>query len=1138
MKLLLHQSAPPVKNPKRPLSATLTIRFFMKLALVYSTVFCFAIQSAMASPGKGKSTNEVKLTLELNNESLKTAFKKIEKKTEFLFAYQSKLVDAYKKLTIIKEERTLTETLELLLKNTNLAYRQVNSSIIIYKNNTLGASILETTKASINLLAAAEPILGKVTNDKGEAVGKATVTVKGTNRSVVTNDNGTFTIEAAKGDVLVITYVGFQPIELVVGDSSNIDVQLLPIINSLGDVVVIGYGSQKKVNVTGSVVSVNSKKLVESNVANLTQAISGLLPGVIVNTSGGGAGDDGAQILIRGKGTLGSNAPLVVIDGVPDRGGFARLSPQDIESFTVLKDASAAIYGARAANGVILVTTKRGTAGKPVFNASTSILFSQPTTKRNQLDSWQAATLDNEYLKVNGENPRWTDDQVELLKNQTKPLEYPNTDWNKLLIKDWSKLSNTTLSVNGGSKDMRYFLSGQYLKQEGVFKGNDYPYIQSSIRANFDANLTKTLTMGLDILYRRENRNYSQIGDGIWGFVLQSRRYLVDYFPDGRVGRGIQAGEYNAAETLSPNAGFTRINDNFLNTKISFRWELPVKGMALSAYGAFDPRSRDFTRFKNTWEEWSYSYDSDTYSKAVDNTPRTLEETKGESFTKTFNVKLDYQKSLGNHNFDAFVAYEQRRDESSFLSGFRTGLPTNQIVGLFAGLEKGQGNNGFNDASGRVNYFGRMNYDYNGKYLATFSLRHDGSQNFPPGKRFGTFPAISVGWKISDESFMRNISAINNLKLRASWGKMGNDNVGPFQYLSTYAYSISDPEGYGFLAGYDFGNGLQPGIYESTAANPNITWETATTSNIGLEASLFNRNVTIELDYFKSRRNGILIARNASVPEYTGLQLPAENLGIVDNSGYEIQISHQKKLNKNFSYNVGGNMSYARNKVVFYDEPASVTGEQKYEGRPIDSYTVYEDGGIFQTKDEADAYPQPDGQETAAGDVKIIDLNGDGKIDFYDTKRINYGRIPEIVYAFNLGASYKNFDLSILLQGQANSYVNIGNPLGDDKLFFENRWTNGNSTYPRANPTAGAAGNSTFGLRKADFLRFKNVSLTYNVPEKLLTRVKLSRLQFYARGNNLFLLSDNIEGNWRDPESDFNNFPMQRTVQFGLNINF
>lgn len=1061
--------------------------------------------------------------------------------------------------SVVDLTKGIEQNLEALLSPVNLAYQKVkkNAYLIVPKVKE-AAQPGETTTVPMGEDAgtittapseseAAVKVSGIVKDETGAALPGVSIVEKGTANGTTSDATGSFVLSVQdEKSVLVFSFIGYGPHEEVVGTTTNLSITLTPDVNSLQEIVVLGYGSQKKEAISGSVVTLAPKELVETSVGNLSNAIAGRLPGVIVNSTGGEPGADDAQILIRGKATLGNTSALIVIDGIPDRGGFSRLNPQDIESFTVLKDASAAIYGARAANGVILITTKRGTTGKPVFSATSSVTFSQLATnpQKYQLDSWQQAKMGKEAIDNlgNGGSSQYTDEQIELMRNGTQPLVYANTDWYDVMLKEWSTQTNNSISVKGGSQDIRYYVSGQLMRQDGIYKGGDFPYKQASIRANLDVKLTKTLSLGLDLLNRTERRNFSQSGANNGQFLNESRT-LIAYFPNGLVGKGIQPGQFNFAEQNSPRGGYSNTRDNIINSKITMTWDLPVKGLSLAGYGAFDTWNQSYKQFKNTWDEYIYDYTTDQYIKAVDNTQRSMTQKKTNNATTTYNFKLNYAGTFDEHSIEAFVAYEQSRNENDYISASRQGFASPLVDDLFAGATNtGFNNDGSSTAFGRKNLFGRINYDYSDKYFATFSLRRDGSQNFPKDKRYGTFPALSVGWALSNEDFLSSVESVDFLKLRASWGKMGNDNIAPFQYLSSYQFTNYDSYCCGVLAGYDYGNGTLPGIYESVVANPSITWETATTTNIGLESVLLEDLVTFEFDYFTSKREGILIQRNASVPEYTGLVLPDENLGVVKSSGYEIQLGVHKQLTPDLSLSVNTNMSYAHNKVEFYDEPVSIEPWQKYEGRPIDSFLLWESVGIYQNQEQIDASVH--GTGIGPGSLQLKDQNDDGLINDKDRIRINNGKLPNVMYGINIGFTYKHFDFSFLLQGQAG-----GNVLAYDWDFnrniFENRWQKeGDSKYPRVETGAGQGAqnpNSTFWLKSTDFLRFKNVNLAYNMPHKILEPLRLSSLQVYVRGNNLFLLYDKMDGNYRDPETgvaDYLTLPLQRTVQVGLNLSF
>ncbi|MGA2408676.1 MAG: TonB-dependent receptor, partial [Bacteroidales bacterium] len=996
-------------------------------------------------------------------------------------------------------------------------------------------------------------VKGTVTDaTTGEALPGVNVVVRGTTVGVLTDVKGNYTLEVPNASVtLQFSFIGYVTQEIAVAGKTVIDVALAGNVTGLDEVVVVGYGTQKRAAISGSIVSVSPTKLEQSGVANLSQAITGITPGIIVRQTQGEVGKDDAEIYIRGKGTLGSTSALIVIDGIPDRGNFSRLNPDDIESFTVLKDASAAIYGARSANGVILITTKRGKNGKAKFNANVSTTMSQPTVLIQSIDSWKWAEFEKEQSDNLGLGwaTNFNDQQIQWMKDQTKPYEYANTNWGKITQKVWTPSTNSSFSVSGGSDQLNYYISSQYLKQNSLFIGN-WPYEQYQFRANFDAKLSKRLSLGLDLYNRRENRKYSKFetidavnkgGSNYASNFVDTWPWLVGRLPNGSLGKGEQpAGGSNPLGVLDPANGSNTDMTNFLNTKLSFKWDI-ADGLSLIAYGAFDTSDDSRKNFIGTFPEYLYDTATETYTKAPDATMGVLSQEKWNYSTNTYNIKLDYKKSFGSHTIDAFVSYEQSKRKSDMISAARKNFVGNDLQELLGGGSTTMTNYGTSTADGRINYFGRVNYDYAEKYLVTFSLRHDGSQNFPPNKRFGTFPGISLGWRLSEESFLKDSKVINNLKLRGSWGKLGNDNIVPFQYLGAYAYGVQGD--WGVVSGYDYGNGEQPGFFESVIANPNVTWETATTKNIGLEGILFNNSLSFDFDYFTSRRTGILIQRNASVPDYTGLVLPDENLGKVDSKGFEIQISYQKKLTKDLSFVIGANMSNAKNKVVYFDEPASIPSYQKYEGSSIDSYLIYNAIGIYQNQAEIDASVH--GPNIGPGCLQLLDVNGDGIINALDRVRINKSSIPTTQYGINLGLTYKNWEVLALITGQAGGY-RFMNDYNDYVVgpWFDNRWQKeGDNSYPRAEKGYGQGLydlNSSFFLESTDFARLKSLSVTYTLPGSITKKLKLDNVSIYLRGNNIAILMQHLKLHdlYSDPETGWSNGTPMRSWQLGLNLNF
>lgn len=1102
----------------------------------------FSVISAFA----GKTYSQTKiLNLSMNNSTVKDVLQSIENQSEFVFMYSEKLVDVKRVVSINTKNKKIDEVLDELFDGTNVSFK-VRDRFILLTTNEIAENDLVLLQQTF--------ISGKVIEQSGSPLPGVSVVVERTTHGTITDAEGNYSLSNVPDNAtLIFSFLGMKTQKIPISGKSNINVTMEEEAIGIEEVVAIGYGTQKKASVTGSIASIKVEDLMQTSKGNLSNAIAGQLPGAIVNIRSGEVGADDATILIRGKGTTGENSPLIVIDGIPDRGGFSRLNPEDIESFTILKDASAAIYGARAANGVILIQTKRGKSGKSQFLFSANTGLMQPTRKPDLLDSWQYATVENEYAaNFSGQAPKFTEQDITTFKNGSSPLTHPNTDWLDVLTKNWSTQSEFSLSASGGNEQIRYFVSGQYLTQKGIYESNDHGFNQIQWRTNLDANLTEKISLGVDILYRKENRNWLALNTGNFFYEIMSvYPYLVDYYPggyenypNGYPGVGLTVNG-NMAQRASSEAGYDDRANDLLNSKFTFHWEMPVDGLTLLGYGAYDINYYSQKQFSDIWDE--FAYNGQTFQLIPSAAKRSISNSKSNWASTTLHVRLEYKKSFKKHNLDAFAAYEQNSYKYSYLNAYRDNLPSSAVDQIFAGaVNENLWNDGYENKTGRINYFGRINYDYAGKYLATFSLRHDGSYNFPKGKRFGTFPGISLGWRISEESFIAdNCAFINNLKVRGSWGILGNDRISPYQFLSSYQLGTNTWWWWLTGNGNTFGESLDyaAGIVEATVPNPNITWEKAETFNLGIEGSFFKHKLDFSIDGFFSNRKDILAKRNLSIPDYTGLSLPDENIGKVLNKGIEAQLTHQNKLSSDFSYSVSGNFTFARNKVKYLDEAEGTPDYQKKEGFPIDSWVLYEADGIFQTTDELANYAHISG--TAPGDVKLIDTNGDGKINSKDKIRRNYGITPEIMYGATLSANYKSWNLSILFQGQANAYLMVKPArLNFDKIYFEGRWQKeGDNLYPRiftdhTHASGQSSYTSTFWLESANFLRLKNIYLSYNLPKSWVHLVKMSDVELYVSGSNLFTI-DNIK--IFDPELNSNNgitYPLQRVIMAGLKIKF
>nr|WP_294872471.1 TonB-dependent receptor [uncultured Pedobacter sp.] len=993
---------------------------------------------------------------------------------------------------------------------------------------------------------AQQQITGRVT-DNNIGLPNATVRVKGTQLGTKTDGEGKFKLSVPDNAVLIFSYIGFTDQEIAVNGRKHIEVQLAEAAGSgLNEIVVVGYGTKKRANLTGAVATISGAELAKSPSTNLTNSIAGQVPGLIVNARSGEPGNDNADIFVRGKGTLGNSGALVVIDGIPDRaGGFARLNPADIESFTVIKDASAAIYGARSANGVILITTKRGKSGKPVLTLGTNWASTQPTRVPQMLSSYQYAQATNEYDALVGQQLTWPAEAIEKFRNGSDPLAFPNTNWWDAVMKTRALQQNHIMSLSGGTDKVSYFFSGQHQKQDGIYKQDAAYYKQDQARANVDVNVTDNFKIGVDVSYRNEFRNAAKTGydaGSIFRELWLAYPYLTPVYSNGLVGVGIGGGPDNSMlYVTSGEAGYQRFTTDYLQTKASFSWKLDkvTQGLFVDGYYAYDKTVSKLKAFTKTPPP-AYRYDPATkdYVKVSSSIAPSLIEQRGDIGERLINLKLGYSKTISDHTFDAFVAFESFKGNTDIINASRSNFLSNSLDQLSAGSLIGQQN--FSDAAeaARINYISRLSYNYKSKYLIDYTMRYDGSQNFPEGKRYGFFPGVSAGWRISQEDFFKS-EVINELKLRGSWGRTGNDRVSDFNYLQTYLLGT----GYG----YSLGSGASQvsSLVLGPTPNPNITWELATTTDIGLESQFFNGKLGVNVDVFRSMRSNILITRSESVPGYTGLTLPNENLGKVLSRGIELEATHNNAIGNSFTYNIRGNITFARNKVIFMDEAANIPSYQRKTNIPIDSWFLYQSDGIYQNQQEIDNSPHPAG--TGVGDIRYKDVNNDGAINDLDKVRMPLVRTPEIMFGLALGGSWKNIDASVFFQGQARAKSYLA-PAGLNMVteFFDERWQKpGDTKYPRnfSGPTGRTFGVNTLEsdlwLRDASFVRLKNVELGYTLPKSVSERLKMQSARIYISGTNLFSIDK--FGPSFDPEVPTNSgqyYPQQRLINIGANITF
>lgn len=1038
------------------------------------------------------------------------------------------------------------------MKKENL--RGISSLSLMGRSLLLLLLFLGTQSVSTTLYAQAQrKVMGVVTDNKGESIPGVNVLVKGTTIGAITDLDGNYSITVPDAkSVLLFTFVGYETQEITVGNQKTINVKLLDDTQALDEVVVVGYGTQKKATLTGAVSSVKGENLKAAGVANVTNTFAGRLPGVIATNRTGEPGADFSTIYIRGKGSLNDNSPLIVIDGVANRNGLDRLNPSDIESVNVLKDASAAIYGAQAANGVILVTTKRGSGDKPTITYNGTVSMAQHTRTPKLLNAYEYMNFTDEIRGYNGWDPKFDKIKEGYLDGSIDRNQYGDTDWMDATFSNFAPQTRHSLSVSGGSEKVKYYISGDFSYQKPNYRNTVFNYQTAQLRSNIDAQVTKDLKVGLDLSGRKESNNKSIYSTGtMFWEAFNAHPYLYDYYPNGLPGPGLADGNNLAILAAGEETGYDRIADYYADTKISFDLQMPwiTKGLSLSGYAAFDFRFYNEKKFWDVWDTYNYNGETKEYDKKttnMDGNNINLNQEANNSSTTTLHFKLGYDRAFGDHSVGAFVAYEQSQYSGENLWAWRGYYMSSNPDYLDFGLDKDKTNGGKGYATARQNIFGRLNYAYKGKYMAEFTMRYDGSMNFLADKRWGTFPGVSVGWRLSEEKFMQEAAPfVNDLKLRASWGKLGNDrsydlNVIPkapiyYQYLSTFNM-VNGP-----VLGDDYS--IRKGFTPGRIGNPDITWEKVDSKNIAIDGTLWNGLLSFTAEYFYQNRTDILTPKQASIPEYTGLTLPDQNIGEVSNQGMELMLNHRNKVG-DFTYNVGGNFTYTKNNIKFFDEAANVPEWQKRTGHSMDTWLMYKTDGIYQTWDEIESSPHLAG--TQPGDIKYVDIDESGSITDNDRIRSEYANIPRIVYGINMGVEWKGWELNMLWTGQAQAeQMIVPYSYNTHQEFYDNRWTSAeatpNSKYPRAFDKDDAFNTkwSDFWLYDASFIRLKNVEIAYTLPSRWTQRAKMQNVRFYIAGNNLVTF-DKIK--FQDPESNATSsgqyYPQARTYTFGVNLSF
>lgn len=1003
-------------------------------------------------------------------------------------------------------------------------------------------------------------VTGKVTDDQGVPLPGVAVAEKGTTRGTVTDVNGQYQIKVNSGSALIFRFIGYVTQEVTVGNKTVINVKLKPSSTSLDEVTVVAYGQQKKVSITGAISSIGSAELQKSPLVNVANSLAGKVTGLSTVQSSGQPGADNPEIYVRGIASLTTTAsqPLMIVDGVER--SFMSLDPNEIESISILKDASAtAVYGVRGANGVIIVTTKRGKLGAPKISASFSTGLQQPTQLLKFADSYTYALKYNE-AQLN-DNPnldpsllKFSPQAIQAFKTGSDPLIYPNTNWLSYIMKPTTGQSQGNINISGGSEKLKYFTSLGILNQDGLFRTFDtqnnynFSFKRYNYRSNLDMQITKTTKLSATIggqVGITNQPNTSDPFNNLFRDIYWSVPYSGPGIVDGKYilsGERYIPGQKKDALQQYYGRGFSNMLNNTLSADLGLEQKLNfIKGLKFRtkfSYNTNYQHSKIRTSSANTYEP--------VYLKDVDPTvdPNNNQivyirngvannlsygEAYGTGRNWYFEAGLDYDHTFGKHHFGGLLLYNEQK---LYYPVQYTDIPLG-LVGLV----------------------GRVTYDYKNTYLADLNIGYNGSENFARNKRFGLFPAASVGWVVTNESFLKNQTFMDFLKLRASYGEVGNDMLGGTNRLNGTRFLYLPNSFNATSGGYSFGTDNptnKQAATEGTIGNPNVTWETAKKQNYGVDMEFMKSKLAITFDYFIENRSNILTTRG-TVPGFVAYTLPAVNIGKVRNQGYEVEVKWNQPVNDKFRYFISANVSHTKNKIIFMDEVPQSYPYLYRTGHPVGQPFGYVFDRFYNPNDPNNAN-LPDQQYTLKpGDVVYKDLNGDGIINQNDQQAIGYPTYPLYNAGINLGFQFKNFDFSMAWAGAAQTsrlldetYRIAFNVTGDRSLLqymADGSWTPetaSTATYPRMTLTgiSNNTKNSDFWLRDASYLRLKNMEIGYTIKGVALKKMGVNNIRAFLNGANLITIS---KLKITDPESrtgSDSQYPLTKIYNLGVRVGF
>ncbi len=1122
----------------------------------------FMLSSAGLAHASGTYAQEARITLDAKNETVQEVLEQIEAESGFSFFYNHRHVDLDRRVSISVDDADIFKVLDTMFTGTDVIY-EVSDNKIVLKLATQGRN-----NSTAEVSQDEKKITGTVVDASGIPVIGANIMVKGTTNGTITDMDGRFSLEVPAGATLEVSYIGYETQIIPVNNQSTLAITLTEDSRNLEEVVVVGFGTQKKVNVIGSIAQIDAEKLENRATSSVVSALTGQMPGVTITQPGGRPGENTGTIRVRGVGSFGATPDaLVLIDGIP--GNMTDINPNDIESISVLKDAStAAIYGARAANGVVLVTTKMGKESKVTVSYNGYVGFNRATELPEYADSWDYARLMN---KAEGLT-RFTDADIQAMMDGSDPDHWANEKFVDDIFSGNGIQTGHDLSVTGGNDRSQYFASFGYLSQNGIVPHNNYS--RYTARVNLTSNLAKNLKMTVrlrgDHATTKEPGTAGAIdGDGLLLLIKQGLRFpgfRPSVLSDGSWGPGVK--NFGTPKAWLASESFTRKPVMRLNSSISLDYT-PIEGLKITAIGAYN--------FTNEQQK-DYKATLPVNIDGLINTlgPSKLTEKNTNTEYKSFQGTVNYVKSFNEkHNIDLLVGYSWEDETARDLSAGRQNFPNNNYPYLTVGSPDVQTNSGGGEDWVIQSVFGRAQYNYAERYLAEVTMRYDGSSRFPQDSRYAFFPSAALGWRISEERFIKeneNFSFINNLKLKASIGKLGNNNIGNYAYQSVYVL--------GNDYNYPLGSTIQQGASLTTYTDPNLKWETTRTFDVGFESILWNGLLSANITYFNRYTYDILFKPNASASAIFGLTMSEVNTGEALNDGWEFELGHSHTVG-DFSYSINANFSIINNEVKSLgignvNQPNGMVGNGSnlFVGYPMQMFYGYVTDGVFVDQADIDSWFAhtdqstfgKDQANTKPGDIRYVDISGpdgvpDGKVDAtYD--RVYLGsRIPKYTFGFSFNAAYKGFDLSLFLQGIAGAKGMLSEYAGYaffaegnlQKWQMEGAFNEENPerypAYPRLENLGNSGGHNTqtsdFWVRNANYLRIKNIQLGYTLPKSITQKCGISNLRVYVASENPYTFHSMPSG-W-DPEIvlDADNqyaggsfYPVLRNFTFGVNLKF